>query len=150
MLQNICLWLFSFHVCVYLTCNSAMILSPSSSSSVMAESKMRGGVLGLGFGSGGVFGWDWAAGLVGSSSLSYKGFNINILCIAKKDILMIYTQTYLWLFPAGVDDLPWACGGHPRGGGGVCSSRWWRRRGLVDLFCALKFDNFFLSFFLFV
>lgn len=84
-----CLWTLNIE-CVfvaeyaYLTCNSAIILSPSSSSSVMAEAEIRGGVLGLGFVSGGIFGSDWDAGLAGSSSLSYKWFYINILGYVKQ------------------------------------------------------------------
>ncbi len=51
MCMNVC-----FSLCVYLTCSSAIILSPSSSSSVIAEAAIGGGVMGLGFTSGEDFG----------------------------------------------------------------------------------------------
>lgn len=49
----------------------------------MAEAAIGGGVMGLRFASGGVFGSDWDAVLLVSSSPSYKVFQQIILIIFK-------------------------------------------------------------------
>lgn len=100
-----------------LTCSSAMILSPSSSSSLVTGGEIGGGVAGFGLVSGGsLLGFVWRAGGGASSSPSCKkGCQIRRLshiCIMTTFHIQHLTDLSGDGLLPGVDHLTRACGCH--------------------------------------